>query len=307
MSPRGKAGRRQRSRQEIAVMYRQPYAVAVARVEVGMRREKGLRLHGGRVGKTIDIVMTVALGMGDADQCTKREVLLDAKAGLTGQVLARYEESFAARAPFGGAGRIDDRLVDPLAGFGGDAAIAERARRRKCVVRIVRLVDDEIALRKRAKRRLPGDLARHRLLDVLKLCHNRRQRAVAVETMDQCAQGCEVGILLVGIQRDVVVVWQRGELLADPDQARRVLFGIAVELELEIARAGIFTCVGDTTGTLDLVVETDSMSDRDALEPLPSSEKPRNVLIPQIGSQTRIDPGDILLHAVEEIRAGRTH
>ncbi len=48
------------------------------------------------------------------------------------------------------------------------------------------------------------------------------------------------------------------------------------------------------------------MSDRDALEPLPSSEKPRNVLIPQIGSQTRIDPGNISLHAVKEIRAGRT-
>src|SRR5258706_13056337 len=118
MYPRGKAGRRQRSRQEIAVMYRQPYAVAVARVEVGMRREKGLRLHGGRVGKTIDIVVTVALGMGDADQCAKREVLLYAEAGLTGQVLARYEESFAARAPFGGAGRVDNPLIDARDRFG---------------------------------------------------------------------------------------------------------------------------------------------------------------------------------------------
>src|SRR5438094_6630615 len=130
MDARCKAWRRQRSRQEIAAVYRQPDAVAVASVEIGMRREKGLCLHGGRVGKAIDIMVAVALGMGDADQCAKREVLLHAEAGLTGQVLARYEESFAARAPFGGAGRIDDRLVDPLAGFGGDAAITKRARRR---------------------------------------------------------------------------------------------------------------------------------------------------------------------------------
>src|SRR5258708_38055574 len=219
MYPRGKAGRRQRSRQEIAVMYRQPYAVAVARVEVGMRREKGLRLHGGRVGKTLDRMVNGALGMGDGDQCAEREVLLDGEAGLTGQVLARYEESFAARAPFGGAGRIDDRLVEPLAGFRRDAAIAERAGGQKCAVRIIRLVDDEIAPRKRAKRRLPKSLARHRLLDVLKPCHNRRQRAVAVETIDQYAQGCEGGILLVGIQRDVAGGWHRGELLSGQSQA----------------------------------------------------------------------------------------
>jgi len=97
-------------------------------------------------------MVAVALGMGDADQCAKREVLLDAEPGLTGEVLARHEEPFAACAPFGGAGRIDDRLVDSLAGFGGDAAIAERARRRKCIVGIVGLVDDEIAAGQPAER-----------------------------------------------------------------------------------------------------------------------------------------------------------
>src|SRR5258705_8019933 len=134
MDARCKTGRCQRSRQEVTVMDREPDAVAVARVEIGMRREKGLRLHRGRIGKSIDIVVTVALSMGDADQCAKREVLLDAEAGLTRHVLARYEEPFAARAPFDGAGRIDDRLVDPLAGFGGDAAITKCARRRKRVI-----------------------------------------------------------------------------------------------------------------------------------------------------------------------------
>src|SRR5260370_38842886 len=106
MDARCKTGRCQRSRQEITVMDRKPDAVAVARVEIGMRREKGLRLRSGRVGKSIDIMVTVALGMGDANQCAKRKVLLDAKAGLTGEVLARYKKPFAARAPIGGAGRI---------------------------------------------------------------------------------------------------------------------------------------------------------------------------------------------------------
>src|SRR5258706_14522156 len=130
MDARSKTGRCQRSRQEIAVMDRAPDAVAVARVEIGMRREKGLRLRRGRIGKSIDIVMTVALGMGDANQCAKREVLLDAEAGLTGEVLSRYEKPFAARAPFGGAGCVDNRLVDALARFRGDAAITKRARPR---------------------------------------------------------------------------------------------------------------------------------------------------------------------------------
>src|SRR5439155_572797 len=64
MDARCKAWRRQRSRQEIAVMNRQPDAVAVASVEIGMRREKGLCLHGGRVGKAIDIMVAVARGIG---------------------------------------------------------------------------------------------------------------------------------------------------------------------------------------------------------------------------------------------------
>ena len=41
-----------------------------------MGSEKRLRLGGGRFGKAIDVVMAVAFGMGDADQCAKREVLL---------------------------------------------------------------------------------------------------------------------------------------------------------------------------------------------------------------------------------------
>ena len=61
-----------------------------------MRGEERLRLGGRRIAKAIDIVMAVALGMGDADQRAEREVLLHGKPGLTGQVLARDEEFFAA-------------------------------------------------------------------------------------------------------------------------------------------------------------------------------------------------------------------
>ena len=42
-------------------------------------------------------MMTVAFGMGDADQGAEREVLLHAQAGLTGQVLAGDEEFFTVR------------------------------------------------------------------------------------------------------------------------------------------------------------------------------------------------------------------
>src|SRR5713226_1056722 len=107
MNAGGKAWRRQRSRQQIAVLDRQPDIVSVVTIEIGMRCEVSPRLGGGRLGKTVDIVMAVALGMGDADQRTQREILLHAEAGLTGQVLARHEEFFASRAPFGGAGRVE--------------------------------------------------------------------------------------------------------------------------------------------------------------------------------------------------------
>ena len=53
-----------------------------------MRGEKRLRFGRRRIGKTVDIMMAVALGVADADQRAEREVLLHAKSGLAGQVLA---------------------------------------------------------------------------------------------------------------------------------------------------------------------------------------------------------------------------
>ena len=61
-------------------------------VEIGMRGEKRLRLGGRRIAKAVDIVMAVALGVGDADQGAEREVLLHGETGLAGEVLAGDEE-----------------------------------------------------------------------------------------------------------------------------------------------------------------------------------------------------------------------
>ena len=275
-------------------------------VQIRMRCEKRLRLGGGRVAKAVDIMMAVALGMGDADQRAERKILLHGKARLAGEVLAGDEEFRAARAPFRRAGRIDDRLVDALAGFRGDAAIAERARHREGVVGIVGFVDDEIAAAEPVKRRLPGNIARHRLLDIQKLGRDRLQRGITVEPVNQRAQRGEIGVLLVGVERDLVFIRQRGEFAADADQARGVVFRITVELELEIARAGVFFRIGDAALAFNLVVEPDRMPDGDALQPLAASQKAPDLLVAQAGRQPRVDAGDVFGHAVEEIRTGCT-
>ena len=108
---------------------------------------KASRLGRGRIGEAVDIMMTVALGMGDAEQRAERQILLHGKAGLAGQILAADEIALPGRAPSGGARGVDDRLVEPLAGFRRDAAIAERLRRRERVIGIVGFVDDDVAPR----------------------------------------------------------------------------------------------------------------------------------------------------------------
>ena len=98
-------------------MNREPDLASRACVEVGMASQKRIRLSGGRVAKTVDIVMAIALGVGDADQRAERQILLHGKARLTGEVLARNEAFFARCAPLGRAGGVDHRLVDAFAGL----------------------------------------------------------------------------------------------------------------------------------------------------------------------------------------------
>ena len=110
--------------------------------------------------------------------------------------------------------------------------------------------------------------------------------------------------MFVGVERDAVIIGQRGDFLADPDQAIRIVCGIAVELELEIARSGVFSDVGDTALAFDLVIHADRVPDRHALQPLAACKKLRHVGIGQIARQPRIDAGDIGRHAVEEVGPG---
>src|SRR5213595_3890520 len=100
-----KTRRRQRSRQEIALVNREPDAVSVADIEIGMNRQKRLRLGGRRIAEAVHVMVAVSLGMADADQCAKREVLLHGEASLAGQVLARDEEFLSPHAPLGRARR----------------------------------------------------------------------------------------------------------------------------------------------------------------------------------------------------------
>ena len=121
---------------------------AIVSVEIGVRREKCLCFLKRAFGKAVDIMMAVALGMGHADEGAEREVLLHGEPRLAGEVFARDEESLSLAAPLCGARGVDDRLVEALAGFRRDAAIAERTRGRKGIVGIIGLIDDEIARRK---------------------------------------------------------------------------------------------------------------------------------------------------------------
>src|SRR5712675_3136983 len=104
-------------------MNREANLVGVADIEIGVGGKEGFRLGRRRVAKTVDIMMAVALGMRNPDQRAKREILLHAKACLAGQILTGDEGLVTLGAPFGGAGRVDDGLVDALAGFCRDAAI----------------------------------------------------------------------------------------------------------------------------------------------------------------------------------------
>src|SRR3954451_23867506 len=117
MNAAGKAGCGQRSRQEIAVVNGKTDLSVRVSIEVRMCAEEHLGFRGRRSAKTIDIVMAVALGVGEADQRAEREILLHGKSGLAGKVLAGNEMPRTFRAPFRSAGGVDQGFVDALAGF----------------------------------------------------------------------------------------------------------------------------------------------------------------------------------------------
>ena len=84
-------------------------------VEIGMRGEKAFLLRHGSTTKAIDIMVAVALGVADADQCAEREILLHAEPGLAGEILSGDEEWLVAAAPCRHACGIENGFLEPLA------------------------------------------------------------------------------------------------------------------------------------------------------------------------------------------------
>src|SRR3954452_21883519 len=119
-----------------------------------------------------------------------------------------------------------------------------------------------------------------------------------IDSVDQSMQRGEIGILLVRIEGHLVIVAERIEFPADARQPRRIGCGIAGELQLEVARAGMLTRISDATFAFNAVVEADSMPDSNARQRLPAREKLRDFGLLQIGRKPRIDAGDIAGHSV---------
>ena len=61
-------------------------------IKVGMGREKRVRFRGRRIGKAVDIMVAVALGMRHPDKGPERGILLHAPARLAGQIFAGNKE-----------------------------------------------------------------------------------------------------------------------------------------------------------------------------------------------------------------------
>src|SRR6516164_2016417 len=272
----------QRSRHEITIIDGKPHSAGVSRIEVRMGSEKGIRFLFGRFPEAIDIMVAVALHVGHPNQGAQSKVLLHGYSGLAVDVFAGNEELVALLAPLRGAGRIEDRFVDSFARFGGYAAVAERACRRKRAIGVVGFIDDEVECRERAKRYGAGDIARHWLLDIEKPACNRLKRGIVAKEIHEILQRREIRILLVGIKRHASVVGKLCERFSDADQACGIGVRIAGKLELEIARAGVLLDVAKAGLALDGIVEADRMPDRDSIEPAPPGKKLRNVLISKI-------------------------
>src|SRR4029079_19813997 len=102
--------------------------------EVRMRRKEGALLGRARAlaGEPVDVVVTVALDMREAEQTDERQVLLHGKPSLRGQVLSGQEGSGPRdRVRLRAARRVQQRLVESLATLAGHAAVAAAPRRRE--------------------------------------------------------------------------------------------------------------------------------------------------------------------------------
>ncbi|MGY2934315.1 hypothetical protein ACVWZ6_003917 [Bradyrhizobium sp. GM6.1] len=91
-----------------------------------------------------------------------------------------------------------------------------------------------------------------------------------VEPVDQRMQRREIGILLVGIERHLVVTLQRIEFLANARQPRRVGDGITQQLQLEVSCTGVLAGIRNPALTFNEIVEADGMPDGNTRQRLPA-------------------------------------
>ena len=79
--------------------------------------------------------------------------------------------------------------------------------------------------------------------------------------------------MLIGIERDAIVMSQRQQLAPNPDQTRGICIGIAAKLQFEKTCAGIFPEIRDAALALDPVVEADGVPDRNTLQARATAEE----------------------------------
>src|SRR2546426_6268561 len=168
--------------------------------------------------------MAVALGVNQAEERYEREVLLQRKAGLQRQVLARHEVARGAflAVPQPAARRVEQRLVEALAVLGRDPGIPEAPRPRKRLERIVRLVDDH-RLFLRQRRHVAGErvLPVHRLLDEGDARGEALEARLRPDAPPQLERAGGAGVLLVAVERRLVRLLVAIEDCRDGDQAPR--------------------------------------------------------------------------------------
>ena len=175
--------------------------------------------------------------MRGADQRRERKVLLHGDAGLRGEILGRHE--IVVRSCFGvptcDPGPVQQRAIKALAGFGRDAAIAERAACREHADVGVRLVDLDRNLACERMDRLGQSLgARDRLLDEQDRRFQPREPRLGADPAPQGDHRVGVLELLVAVERCEIGLWHAVEHRGDARQPIDVGVERARDLELEM-------------------------------------------------------------------------
>ena len=92
----GKTDTRERANGKAAIFDFHPDGAAAALVKVGMRREKGVLLALRHSRHAVDVMVAIALDMGQAEQVHEGNILLQGQARLRREIFARHEISLAA-------------------------------------------------------------------------------------------------------------------------------------------------------------------------------------------------------------------